>query len=124
MSDSRPPEDPRKITYRVGWKSGTIQLQDKDKRSANAARPPQGGVLSDYRIEGEERPRSESPAGGNPVPAAKSDRVRNTVEQVMDVFMKPAPLPPERVWRYLLWIVPAAAFSGTCWLAYMMSAYR
>ncbi|WP_158299195.1 hypothetical protein [Paenibacillus antri] len=103
-------EDPRKITYRVGWKSGTIHMQDKGK-----ARPsPSGGTLSDFAPGGAPKPATREP---EPAPTAE----RLPAERLAKLLLRPAPLPPAKAWPYLLSCLPAAAFAVLVWLAYRMT---
>ncbi|WP_309123316.1 hypothetical protein [Paenibacillus sp.] len=101
-------EDPRKITYRVGWKSGTIHLQDKGKPRPS----PSGGTLSDFAPDG-----APKPAAREPAPAAE----RLPAERLAKLLLRRAPLPSAKAWPFLLSCLPAAAFAALVWLAYRMT---
>jgi len=106
-------EESRKITYRVGWRSGTIHLKDRPK-------PPSGGSLEAYAVKplpvksfgrtgtARRRPPSSSPAAA--------------LDRLAKALLSPAPLPGERAWRLALAALPAVAFAAAAWLSYMLSA--
>ncbi len=116
-SQTKQETDPRKITYRVGWKSGTIHTQDKGK----AARPaPSGGTLSDFATDGSPEPEAsaEEPGAASGRDAAEAPPASWIASQLL----RPAPLPTVRIWPYILSVLPAAAFAALVWLAYRMSS--
>jgi hypothetical protein len=103
------PADSRQITYRVGWKSGTIHLQDKK------GQPPAGGTLSDYAAK-PVRPRTFAPTT-----AATRRPALPLWEWGANLLFCPAPLPSAKVWKYVLAVVPIVAFTVLCWLAFALS---
>lgn len=114
-SDNKADNDPRKITYRVGWKSGTIHMQDKGK----AARPaPSGGTLSDFAPGGPPKPASQGAAA----PATNGPAEGEPLPRIAALLLRPAPLPPAGAWSYVLSALPAAAFAALLWLAYRLSS--
>ncbi|MCI3920938.1 hypothetical protein MO973_11900 [Paenibacillus sp. TRM 82003] len=120
MSDStKKSGDGRQITYRVGWKSGTIHLEDK--------KPPNGGTLADFAegktASGAAKP--GAPAGRMPYapPAASTRRIPSPLwMRAADALLRPAPLPTLRAWTIVLFALPPAAFAALCWLAIRLSA--
>jgi hypothetical protein len=116
-SDGKPDHDPRKITYRVGWKSGTIHMQDKGK----ATRPaPSGGTLSDFAPGGPPKP---APHGAtHPATTASSESESEPLPRIARLLLRPAPLPTAGAWSYIVSVVPAAAFVALVWLAYRMTS--
>lgn len=140
MSDSsKTPGDGRQITYRVGWKSGKIQLEDK--------KPPNGGTLDDFpaadgapgapRPNGSARQAPGANTRGRPGASSRGSQPtfhRKTYYaaprraaaplwmRAAETLLRPAPLPSARVWTYMLYGLPPVAFAALCWLAYRLSA--
>ena len=106
--------DPRKITYRVGWKSGTIHMQDKGK----ATRPaPSGGTLSDFAPG---VPLKPAPQGATPSSTASTES--EPLPRFARLLLREAPLPTAGAWAYIVSVVPVAAFVALVWLAYRLSS--
>lgn len=103
----QPANDLRKMTYRVGWKSGTIHRQRKSQAALN------GGVLSGFAV----RP-SPSPLAAPHIPVVPR---KHPAGRLLKLLLHPAPLPPARAWGYLLAVVPLVAFAGLVWLTYRLS---
>jgi hypothetical protein len=101
--------DPRQITYRVGWKSGTIHLQEKKEAG------PKGGTLSSYAVKPVRTKVYMSPK-------AETRQIPLTpMERVAALLLRPAPLPSARSWKAVLAVVPVAAFGALCWLTLTLS---
>ena len=135
MNDSTPPPkepnaDPRKITYRVGWKSGTIHL---DEPNQPGAKPGKSRGTSAKL--GKKRGKPGNASGAKPKPlrregvtiartasSREGEGRPSAAERVAALLLRPAPLPPERAWAVVLAALPAAAFALLLWLAYRLNS--
>lgn len=144
-------DDPRKITYQVGWRSGTIRVQEKaESRKAQVS----GGTLSDFRsdaVPGPEAPAREESGGAprksagerkgagdkeqpasaaekRPASAAESADApaapasAGAAERFAALLFRPAPQPTWSGWRAALAALPVVSFAALIWLAYRLGA--
>jgi len=134
MNDSTSPPkgpnpDPRKITYRVGWKSGTIQMDEPDHPGAKPGNsrgtPAEPGKHGKPGHASGARPkplRREDVAAARTVSPLESEGRPSATDRLVELLLRPAPLPSERAWAAVLAALPAAAFALLLWLAYRLNS--
>ncbi|HZG88028.1 hypothetical protein [Paenibacillus sp.] len=132
--DSSPPPkgpnpDPRRITYRVGWKSGTIHLGESGTQGAASGKS--GGTSAMPGKRG--KPRKAAAPKPKPLrrkgvtvartaSSREGEGRRTEAYRLAALLLRPAPLPSERAWAVILAALPAASFALLLWLAYRLNS--